>query len=421
MSGGHAELSGSGSYRWIRCPGSIRMTAAAHVGGGGGGGSNPYAREGTFAHAVAAHILNTDKTPDVGSEFIFMDHDEEIVDEITEEMLGYVMIYVNHVRQHGKKGVVKIEQHVDLSAFVREDMYGTADAIISKSRELVVSDFKYGFYPVLLIDDSLILDDTWGELGHVNSQLLYYAAGSAHAHGWKHPLITLEIVQPRCMEVPDVQTTTVTREQLKKWAEEDLWRAAHLATSEGAPLSAGEWCRFCPALSICPEARKAVQNLAVADFADLSVQSPEIPEIAAHLTEVLTWAPIVEAWIRACEAHAMNLMRQGMKLPGFKLVKKRANRTWPELSNEEIFKQLKAAGAKIGKLEQFIETTFISPARAEKIAGKKAVNAVCEHPEGDVTVAAESDRRPAISTDLKSDFEEFAEGDDYKDPLRDTQ
>ncbi len=94
MTTGHAELSGSGSHRWIRCPGSVRMTRAVKA-DGTGGGSNPYAREGIFAHAVGAHILQTDKMPDVGSEFEYLDHDEMIVGEIKQEMLDYVMIYVN--------------------------------------------------------------------------------------------------------------------------------------------------------------------------------------------------------------------------------------------------------------------------------------------------------------------------------------
>lgn len=402
----HAELSGSASHRWMRCPGSVRMIAA--VVGDGHAESSPYAREGIFAHAVAAHILTEHKIPSAGSEFLFMDHDVEVVGEVTDEMLEHVMIYVDHVRQHGKTGVVKIEQHVDLSPLVRDNMWGTSDAIISKAGELVVCDFKYGYYPVRIIDLDLLLDDSVGELGHVNSQLLYYAAGAAHKYEWRHPVVVLEIVQPRCMEVPTIQSTTVTREQLKHWAEIDLYRAAHLATSDDPPLVAGEWCRFCPAMPACPEARKAAQNLAMADFADLDLKPPEVPDNVIHLMEILRWAPIVDAWLRACESAALQLMERGVRIPGFKLVEKRANRKWPDdLSSEEIHKRLKAAGGR-GQLKQFLETQFISPAKAEKIAGKNAVNEVCLHPRGELTVAAESDRREAVTVTTKNDFEEFA-------------
>ncbi len=211
----HSELSGSGSYRWMNCPGSIRMIGG-ESGGEGGRVSSSYGREGTFAHAVAAHILTTDKTPLAGEEFPFDDHEEKIVGEITDEMLEYVMIYVDHVRRHGQTGVVQIEHHVDLSALVRDGMFGTCDAKISKARELVICDFKYGFYPVHLVNVDLLLDG--GELAHVNSQLLYYAAGAAHEHEWRHDEITLEIIQPRCMEVNDIQSITIGRNQLRAWA-----------------------------------------------------------------------------------------------------------------------------------------------------------------------------------------------------------
>lgn len=373
----------------------------------GGGESSSFAREGTFAHAIAAHILNGENIPASDSEFTFMDHDQEIVGLVTDEMLEHVMIYVNHVRQHGKTGAVYVEHHVDLSPMIRDDMYGTSDAVISKAAELVVCDFKYGYYPVKIVDENLLLDDSLGELGHINSQLLYYAAGAAHQHDWKHRQIVLEIVQPRCMEVPTVQSATVTREQLKHWVEKDLYRAAHLATSDDPPLAYGDWCRFCPALSICPEARKAVQNIAMADFADIDLKPPDVPENTVHIMEVLRWAPIIDAWLRACEATALQLMQRGVSIPGFKLVEKRANRKWPEdLSHREIFNRLKAAGG-AGELKHFLETDFITPAKAEKIAGKKAVNEVCLHPKGDLTVAAESDRRQAVSTVPEDDFEEF--------------
>lgn len=403
----------------MRCPGSIRMiaavTAAAVADGTHEVQSSSFAREGTFAHAVAAHILSTNEMPEVGSEFVFDDHDQQIVDEITAEMLEHVMVYVEHARKHAREGVMKIEHHVDLSPLVRDDMYGTSDVIISKAIELVVSDFKYGYYPVHIIDWDMLLDDSMGELGHVNSQLLYYAAGAAHQYNWKHKLITLEIVQPRCMEVPTIQSTTVTAEQLKNWAERDLYRAAHLATSDDAPLHAGEWCRFCAAMSVCPEVRKSIQTLAATDFEGTFTASPPefpappaVPETLSDLINILHWAPIINAWLAACEVSALQLMTRGVHIPGFKLVEKRSFRKWPDgLSPKEIFERLKAKGA-TGQLKDFVTSDFLSPAKAEKIAGKTAVNEVCIHPRGELTVAAESDRRAAASLEpVEDDFEEF--------------
>lgn len=394
----------------MRCPGSVRLIEI--VTRDTPAESSSFAQEGTFAHAIGAHILNGFDPPKPDIEFAYQDHDKDIVGMVTDEMLEHVMVYVEHVRKHAREGALTVERHVDLSSFVRDGMWGTSDAIVSKATELVVIDFKYGYYPVHIIDLDLLLDDGVGEIGHVNSQLLYYAAGAAHEHDWRHELITLEIVQPRCMEVPTIQSTTVTREQLKKWATEDLYRAAHEATMENAPLHAGDHCRFCPALPTCPEARRAVQELAASDFADVEVKSPDTPDTILELTNILRWAPIIEAWLKAVESQALQLMQRGVAIPGFKLVEKRANRRWPaHLTHKEIFDKLKAAGG-TGQFKHFIETDFISPAKAQKIAGENAVNAVCEHPRGDLTVAPESSKKPAAKlAPLGDDFEEFQKND----------
>lgn len=398
----HAELSGSTAFRWIRCQGSINLIRAVREGGGGSGSSNAAAREGTFAHAVAAHILNGNEV-DIDEPFTFDDHGEEFSWPIPTDMLEHVDVYVDRVRRHaaGNGHLLLVEHHVDLS-FVRDGMFGTCDAGIVKYDTLVVNDFKYGHVPVRLIDYDLVLESSVGELGHINPQLLYYAAGLAHEYRWSHREIILEITQPRCVEVPPVQSTTVSASALKSWAENDLWEAAHLATVENAPLSAGEWCRFCPALGVCPEAEKTVREEASADFAEVAnAVTLEVPTDAERLSRILRWAPYIDAWIRACEASAFWQMRSGTAIDGFKLVEKKTHRVWPTQDAVELAKMLK-----VKKTDLFGEPEMLSPAKMEKIAGKKIVKAVAVHPAGDLTIAALSDRRPAVEP--AGDFDDVA-------------
>lgn len=402
----HAELSGSTAFRWIKCQGSVNLIRAVRE-GGGGSGSNAAAREGTFAHAVGAHILNGNEI-NIDEPFTFNDHGEEFSWTIPTDMLEHVDVYVDRVRRHaaGNGNLLLVEHHVDLS-FVREGMFGTCDAGIIKPDVLVVNDFKYGHVPVRLIDYDFLLDSSVGELGHINSQLLYYAAGLAHEYRWSHKEIVLEITQPRCVEVPPVQSTTISASALRSWAENDLWEAAHLATVENAPLSAGEWCRFCPALSICPEAMRVTQDEAGVDFAEVAnAVTLEVPTEPKRLSRILHWAPYIDAWIRACEAAALDQMRSGVVIDDFKIVEKKTHRVWPTEDPEELAKLLKVHREKL-----FADPEILSPAKMEKVAGKKIVKAVAVYPTGGVTIAAQSDRRPAISP--AGDF------DDVYDPTAD--
>lgn len=395
----HAELSGSTAHRWIRCAGSVNLIKSL---GRDKSESTPYAREGTFAHAVSAHVLrggSLDKYIDSNELFEFDDHDEKFNWPIPTDMLEYTDVYIDRVRRHAADSRHKpyIEHHVDLS-FVREGMFGTTDAGIVKPDVLVVVDLKYGYVPVFLVDTDLLLDSTYGELGHLNPQLLYYAAGLANEVGWKKiKWVDLEIVQPRSMEVPPVQTTRVRASALKDWAQNDLWKAAHAATTIDAPLAAGEWCRFCPALDACPEAQKLVGQQAIIDFADVPV-SPVVPDEPERLARILHWAPYIDSWLKACEMAALQLMEGGTQINGFKLVEKKKHRVWPTQDPDELAELLG-----VEKEELYGKPEILAPKPMEKIAGKQVVASVAVRPQGELTIGVNTDRRPA--EEAKGDFD----------------
>lgn len=359
-----------------------------------------------MAHAVGAYELQTGKRPE--SPFEFEDHGEHLIADIPDEMREHVAVYVDEVRRdEADYGILFVEQHVDLSDFVRDQMFGTADAIVvqPQRRRLIVTDFKYGYMPVPLTLPEWLLDGH--QLEHLNTQLLYYAAGAAHANGWDLlDEVVLKIVQPRSMEVPPIQTASVDPRQLREWATNILWQAAHAATSADAPLCAGEWCRFCPALDVCPAAQEVVQTSAAIDFAEVVI-TPEVPDDIARLAKLLTWAPHIDAWLRACEARALELMRHGNVIPGQKLVEKRTHRAWPVEDPATLAKMLNAnlPKEKMIRGDALMEKSLMSPAKAEKLVGKKAVGKVAIHPPGDLTIAPTSSRKPAV--DPISDFEEL--------------
>lgn len=399
----HAELSGSSAHRWIACPGSVALARTVER-----RGSSPAAREGTKAHGLAENVLRywrETREPESGlrarwregTSFKWTDHEEEMSGEVEQEMLDQVMVYVDRVvsivAQH-TMAAVYLEKHVTLKNLVRDGMFGTSDVIIDVGKTLYVIDFKYGYSPVHLI----------GEGGDLNSQLMYYAAGALDGFKWRHETVFLEIVQPRSQEVEDVQSHGVPARYVKEWAETTLFDAAHAVDEPDAPLVPGEHCRFCDALAICPAVHSETQSLAASDFAGVA---PRVPNDPVGISKVLKFAPVIDAWLRECEAHAQALLERGTEVPGFKLVRKKTNRKFDTDSPKELIGKLRKAGFRnaISPVDLMAEPKMKSPAQLEKLIGKEIVNKVAVKPEGDVTVAAESDAREAVGP--VNDFEEL--------------
>jgi hypothetical protein len=102
---------------------------------------------------------------------------------------------------------------------------------------------------------------------------------------------------------------------------------------------------------------------------------------------------LLKKWLNAVEVFAQDRMEKGESFPGFKLVRKRANRRWKEGAEEAL------AGQPV------FETVLLSPVRAEKVKGLKIdLSQWIEKPEGGLTIAPESDRREAVVSNVALDF-----------------
>src|SRR5690606_547175 len=175
---------------------------------------------------------------------------------VDEDMAGAVQVYIDHVRAQLEEFAASeprlvLERRYDLS-WVHPGMFGTSDAVVDEPfGTLCVTDYKHGRgVPVYI-----------GTERDPNPQVMYYAAGAAHDAGWAHERVRLSIVQPRCPEVPDVQTVEIPIEQLKRWAETTLRDAARLTEDEDPIRVAGDHCRWCRAQHVCPEARDRVMAI----------------------------------------------------------------------------------------------------------------------------------------------------------------
>lgn len=181
----HSHIGASSAYRWMACPGSVRLCAAVPK------RTTAYASEGSAAHALCERCLRDGSDPaEHFGEVIAADGSEFTVDE---KMVAAVTVYVDKVRGDLKKfgGRLNIEKSFDLS-WLYPGMFGRNDSSIEPDGvfgTLRVYDYKNGKKPVF---------------AEANSQCMYYALG---ALGEKNPYcvdrVEVTIIQQNAVEIID--------------------------------------------------------------------------------------------------------------------------------------------------------------------------------------------------------------------------
>lgn len=384
----HAVLGASSAYRWMACPGSVRLSAGIPS------RSSRYADEGTAAHQLAEECLRAADE----RQFARMHVGEwQAVRgqlwEVTEEMAEAVQVFLDTVRAAVLPGdTLLIEQRFDLSAAVHPGMFGTNDAcVVSPNRKtLFVFDYKHG-------------------RGHAveakgNPQLRYYALGALLHSGAPVGKIVMTIVQPRAAHKDGpVRSETISALDLMEWAA-DLKDAAVATEAADAPIRAGEHCTFCPAAAICPALRDRALEAAMADFAGATITVPASPSVLSvdQLARLLDHADLIDDWLAAVRAHALHLAESGVAVPGYKLVQKRATRKWR--AEEEVPQALSALGV---SPEDTHKRVLLSPAQIEKLLPKEkraALDALVVKESSGVNLVPDADPRQAKAPSAISDF-----------------
>lgn len=401
---GHAALPPSAMYRWAACPGSVRLSAGIV------GASSDAAEEGSAAHWLAYQILLAHKELrqfpyEVGKHVLLRGKDGDFVmgDDstptpkgtkkwrITEEMRDGVMAYVEYVLGLISERGVKhwyLERKFPIAA---PHCHGTVDCLLYEPlARVTVIDFKYG--------QGVSVD------AQENMQLLAYAVGASKLDDMVDEF-ELCIVQPRDRDGSKdvVRTWTIPADQLASWESGVLRPAVNAALAPDALLKAGHHCRWCPATAQCPEVGNAALAVAALDFEGLVVHdaanvSPPAPELIPDekLPQVLGAALLLRDWIAAVEEHAFRKAEAGLKIEGFKLVQKRANRKW---ENEET------AGAALIQVlgEDVYERKLRTVAQMENLAkskgkGKEVLDGLWITPDNGLTLVPVSDKRKAVES-----------------------
>ena len=353
----HAKLGASSANRWMNCPGSIQFIAMQpefFL-----DNSSEYADEGTKAHAIAEALLNKNLT--LLSE---LEGHEIIEVEPEVDLQEAVETYTSYI--NNSLGPVDI-LHIEQKFFINEEFFGTNDACIEKIAEntLNVLDYKHGVgVPVEATD---------------NKQLKYYAIGAMTEFGTNYDKVTLTIVQPRSFH-PDgpVRSWDTTPRKLLEFKDE-LFEAGEATKKKNAPLVAGNHCRFCPALAVCPAYKTMVMKAAN----------------APGLADNLLLSEVLPKWKASVRRVAFNAMTKGVKLPGWKLVEGRTNRKW--VDKDKVVEALREAGKTDEEIFKSMEPQLNNLGTIEKMMGKNWVKDYVFKPVGALTVAPESDKRPEFS------------------------
>ena len=351
-------VGGSTAKRVINCPGSVALVAKMPP-----QPSSSHADQGTLLHNAVSAILEDQSIDVINSRY----KDQVLTQDLYDEKIMVGLSLLDQV-DPDKKMEYEVETRVGFGDLL-PGVFGSTDLIGRIGNKAIVLDWKFGSGVAVPAEE--------------NEQLMFYAAASMRTPEAQWAFdgateIELIIIQP-----PVVKRWTTTRARIEQF-ERDLVKAVKLAEQPDAPIKHGDHCRWCRAKPVCP-----VMNGAVDRAIALKIDNIDVEKIGVYLHN----ADLLEAWIKDLRALAEEMMKTGKPVKGWKMVPKRATRSW--VKEEDA----KAALLKHLKESEVIETKLVSPAAAEKLLKAQKLKL----PDGLTvaissgnTIAPESDPRPAV-------------------------
>ena len=367
-------LSASSAHRWLNCTPSARLEQEFKD------RQTEAAAEGTAAHALAEYKLR--RALHQQAERPVSRYANSEMDEYTEDYAQFVQEAIAEAKRYCADPVVHIEQRLDFSDYV-PDGFGTGDCVIVADRRLHIIDLKYG-QGVLV------------EAEH-NPQMMLYALGALHVYDALYDMdeVSMAIYQPRRA---NVSTWTISVNELRAWAENELRPRARLAYAGEGEYCPGAWCMFCRAAVKCRARAEDKLRLAQYEFAQPPVLTDgEIAGILGKLDDLVRWATDIREY-------ALNAALSGVHFDGWKVVEGRANRRYTD--------EAAAAQAVIATGHDPYEHRLLGISAMEKLLGRKKFSEVLgelvERPQGKPTLVPASDKRPELS-DVDSEFNAIQE------------
>lgn len=372
-------MSPSGADRWIACPPSARFEEYIPE------EESEYSREGTLAHEIAARYLiqQSAELGVVGEDQLALELEELKADPMyNQEMEEHCQAYADYVLNTPPgPEEIHVEVRLDMGRFFPM-CFGTSDSARMRGRVLYITDFKYGAgVPVSATN---------------NTQGKIYALGAIEKFrelGYPMPdAVVVQIFQPRAGGASEWRTTP---EALYGWAE-SLRPIAELAISGQGEFNPGPHCRFCKARTSCGAYFELFQGIeGIRDQRRISDSD------RAH---VLENGDALAKWIDAVRKQAIEDLKQGKKLKGFKLVAGKGSRKFTN-ENDVIVELLgEGFGDEIFKHELQTLTAL------EKLIGPKKFGEILDpyiyKTDPAPQLAESDDPRPAWGASAADDYDD---------------
>jgi hypothetical protein len=354
-------VGGSTAKRVIACPGSVALVAQMPP-----KPSSKYADTGTLLHNTISEILEGRLTPEgaVGLYYEGIVLDQNLLNnKLLPALMALDDIDPDKKMEYACETVVGFGD-------VLPDVFGSADLLGRIGDTAYVIDWKFG--------DGVAVDV------EENPQLMFYAAAAMRTKEVQWVFDGATKIECVIVQPPYVKRWETSPRRIQMF-EHELVRAVKRALQPNAELAKGDHCRWCAAKPICPLLTGAVDRALRS-----SVQALDVTAIAAALED----AELLEQWLADLRALAFQMLEEGVAVPGYKIVPKRATRQW--VNEDAALDALRDLGVKENEL---METSMLSPAKVEKVLKKHKLelprDLVVSVSTGN-TLAPANDPRPAV-------------------------
>jgi hypothetical protein len=405
----HAKLSPSKRSRWALCPGSIREEAKYPD-----TDSGPAAADGTHSHTLLEKCIKnglSDPMDQVGE--TFTDHEGTFV--VDADRAARVKSAIEYIRERSVNGLFPVisEQKVNPKFLLgRDDLSGTVDCQIIGPDSIELIDYKDGM-GIVTAEGNLQLEQyAYGVLAElklpVNGDYLIKT-------------IRMTIIQPK-LALKGMKPITSHEVSVRSLLDNmgTIITQAAATDKPDAPLVPGEsQCKFCRAKGSCAALASNVMKEVGIMFQPVVTQTLDVAQQSANkdpstmddaqIAQIMEAAPLMRQLLEGVEKEALRRLEMGQVIPGLKLVNGRGSRAWA-LPEDDMAEKLIKMG--IPKSAVF-ETKLVTPAKAEKLTWEKKDGTKVALTDrqlkrmeqeyvvklaGKLTVAPESDGRPAVIT-----------------------